>query len=298
MASPLLFDRNLFRARLRRAGRAPDRSALFLQDAVIEDMIDRLALVNRTFKTAVDLSGWHANLCDGLRQRSIAQNTLRLAPFMGFGSPDAVIDDEILPLRHAGVDLIVSALNLQFANDLPGILAQARRALRPDGLFMAALVGGESLQELRICLAEAEAQTAGGLSPRVHPFAEIRDLGTLLQRAGFALPVTDRDRFTVRYPAMPDLIRDLRLMGAGNMLRDRDTRRPPRALFSRAAALYAEKFADPDGKIRATFDIIWLSGWAPHESQQQPLKPGSAKARLAEALGTEEITVNSDDSEN
>lgn len=293
MPSPQILNRRHHRAHLERAARIDDRSAMFLLDHVLDDVIDRLQLVNRTFGTAVDISGWEPDLCTTLRDRALTGKAIRLAPFVARGRPAAIIDDELLPLGDGRCDLILSMLNLQFVNDLPGLLAQARRALRPDGLFLGALIGGESLHELRTCLSEAELEISGGLSPRVSPFAEIRDLGNLLQRAGFALPVTDRDRITVRYGSLTDLVRDLRAMAATNILNDRRTLCPPRLLFPMAAALYAEKFADPDGRLRATFDIIWLSGWAPHASQQQPLKPGSARTSLADALGTTEIGVQS-----
>lgn len=293
MSSTQILNRRHHRAHLERAARIDDRSALFLLDHVLEDVIDRLHLVNRKFATAVDISGWEPDLCNMLRARGVAETAIRLAPFVARGFPAAIIDDEYLPLGDARCDLVLSMLNLQFANDLPGLLTQARRALQPDGLFLGALIGGESLHELRTCLAEAELEISGGLSPRVSPFAEIRDLGSLLQRAGFALPVTDRDRLTVRYGALTDLTRDLRAMAATNILNDRRAVCPPRMLFPLAAKLYAEKFADADGRMRATFDIIWLSGWAPHASQQQPLKPGSARASLADALGTTEIGVQS-----
>ena len=174
----------------------------------------------------------------------------------------------------ASLDLVVSALALQFVNDLPGTLIQIRRALKPDGLFLAAMIGGDSLAELREAFAQAEAEVEGGVSPRVAPFADLRDLGALLQRAGFALPVTDVDRVTVRYASPLALMHDLRRMGAGNALSER--RRTPlrRATLRRVLEIYAERFADPDGRIRATFEIVWLSGWAPHESQQQPLRAG------------------------
>ena len=187
------------------------------------------------------------------------------------------------------LDLVVSALALQFVNDLPGTLIQIRRALKPDGLFMAALIGGDTLTELRQAFAAAESEIEGGVSPRVAPFADVRELGALLQRAGFALPVTDVDRLTVRYATVFALMHDLRRMGATNALIER--RRVPlrRATLKRMAEIYAERFADADGRMRATFEIVWLSGWAPHESQQQPLKPGSAARRLADALGAQGI---------
>jgi SAM-dependent methyltransferase len=200
-------------------------------------------------------------------------------------------DEEALPFREGSLDLVVSALALQFVNDLPGVLVQVRRALKPDGLFLAALIGGDTLTELRQSFAAAESEIEGGVSPRVAPFADLRDLGALLQRAGFALPVTDIDRVIVRYDCAFALMRDLRRMGATNALLDR--RRTPlkRATLMRMAEIYTQRFADSDGRLRATFEIVWLSGWAPHPDQQQPLKPGSAQARLADALGTREIST-------
>jgi SAM-dependent methyltransferase len=200
-------------------------------------------------------------------------------------------DEEALPFRDGSLDLIVSALALQFVNDLPGALVQIRRALKPDGLFLAAMIGGDSLAELREAFAQAESETEGGVSPRVAPFADLRDLGGLLQRAGFALPVTDVDRVIVRYPTPLQLMHDLRRMGAANALVERHRVPLRRATLRRTLEIYGERFADPDGRVRATFEIVWLSGWAPHESQQQPLKPGSAKTRLADALRTEEISA-------
>jgi hypothetical protein len=187
-----------------------------------------------------------------------------------------------------GQDLIVSGLALQHANDLPGALIQIRRALAADGLFLGCLLGGTTLTELRQALTEAESEVTGGVSPRVFPFADVRDMGGLLQRAGFAVPVADSETVTVRYPDMFGLMADLRAMGGTNVLLARSRRFTPRAVFLRAAEIYRQRFADPDGKLRATFEMIWLSGWAPHESQQKPLKPGSAQARLADALGVVE----------
>ncbi len=186
---------------------------------------------------------------------------------------------------------MVSALALQFVNDLPGTLVQIRRALKADGLFLATLLGGETLTELRQSFAAAESEIEGGLSPRVAPFADLRDLGALLQRAGFALPVTDVDRLLVRYDSPFALMHDLRRMGATNALVAR--RRTPlrRATVMRMAEIYAQRFADADGRVRATFEIVWLTGWTPHPSQQQPLRPGSARTRLADALGTQEISA-------
>jgi SAM-dependent methyltransferase len=203
-------------------------------------------------------------------------------------------DEETLPLRDASLDLVVSALALQFINDLPGTLIQIRRALRPDGLFLAALAGGETLTELRQAFAVAEAEIEDGISPRVAPFPDVRDMGALLQRAGFALPVTDVDRLTARYDSPISLMHDLRRMGATNALVERSRRPLKRATLTRMSEIYAERFADRDGRIRATFEIIWLSGWAPHASQQKPLAPGSARRRLADALGTKETRLPRD----
>jgi SAM-dependent methyltransferase len=193
-----------------------------------------------------------------------------------------------LPLREGALDLVASGLALHFVNDLPGTLVQIRRALKPDGLFVAALLGGDTLTELRQAFAAAEAELEDGISPRVLPFADLRELGALLQRAGFALPVTDVDRLTVRYASPLALMHDLRRMGATNPLIDRSRRPLRRATLVRMMEIYGERFADPDRRIRATFEIVYLLGWAPHESQQQPLAPGSARTRLADALGTQE----------
>ncbi len=214
-------------------------------------------------------------------------DVFRAAPLIAGRSgaiPTLVADEEALPVADGALDLIVSLLSLQFVNDLPGAFAQIRRALKPDGLFLAAMVGGASLTELREAFAIAEAETTGGISPRVAPFVDVRDLGGLLQRAGFALPVTDVDRITVRYSSPFALFADLRRMGAANALSER--RRVPlrRATLMKAAEICAQRFSDPDGRVRATFEIVWLSGWVPHESQQKPLRPGSAKMRLADAL--------------
>jgi SAM-dependent methyltransferase len=204
--------------------------------------------------------------------------------------PDAriVADDEVLALEEGAHDLVIHALALHWANDPVGQLIQCRRALSPDGLFLAVLFGGQTLAELRAALAEAESRLAGGLSARVLPMAEIRDLGALLQRAGFALPVADAVRRTVTYATMFHLIADLRAMGEGNALARRSRRATPRALFPEAAARYAGAYPAGDGRIVATFESIWLTGWAPHPGQQKPLRPGSAVQRLANALGATE----------
>jgi SAM-dependent methyltransferase len=288
-AHPVIFDRALLRARRRRALRLGP--ATFLIDRIADDLADRLAAVLRTFPLAVDLGTPTDAVRRALRDRvgSIVAVDSVVDGLARNPGPRVVADEEALPFRDGSLDLIVSALSLQFVNDLPGTLVQIRRALRPDGLFLAALVGGETLAELRQAFGEAEIEQDGGVSPRVAPFADVRELGALLQRAGFALPVVDRDRITVRYESVISLMRDLRRMGATNALVER--RRAPlrRATLARMAEIYASRFADSDGRLRATFEIVWLSGWAPHESQQRPLRPGTAKARLADALGTVEL---------
>ncbi|WP_393973814.1 methyltransferase domain-containing protein [Xanthobacter flavus] len=282
-APHLVFDRVLLRRRLARA--AALGPEIFLLERAAEDMADRLLAVKRTFSTAVDLGTPTSALATALSGHPAVERLIRAAPLAGDLVPPAVVaDEEALPFAAGSLDLVVSALALQSVNDLPGVLAQVRRALKPDGLFMGALLGGGSLTELRQAFAIAESETTGGLSPRVAPFADVRDLGALLQRAGFALPVTDVDRVVVRYSSPFTLFADLRRMGGANALNER--RRVPlrRATLLRAAEVYAERFADPDGKVRATFEIVFLSGWAPHESQQKPLRPGTARMRLADAL--------------
>jgi SAM-dependent methyltransferase len=199
-----------------------------------------------------------------------------------------VADEEALPFAPASLDLVVSGLSLQLVNDLPGTLLQLRRALKPDGLLLAALLGGETLKELRQAWLAAEAEVSGGASPRVAPFADVRDLGGLLQRAGFALPVVDSEVVTVTYSSPLALMRDLKAMGASNMLAARRKIPVTRRLLQRAAEIYAERFARADGRVPATFEILTLTAWAPDESQQKPLRPGSAQARLADTLGASE----------
>jgi SAM-dependent methyltransferase len=271
-AAPVLFDRTQLRGRQDRA--AQQQAATFLLDRVAEDMAERLHAVLREFTNAADIGTTGDQVRNAL--------TRRVGELTRVDLPDR--ESEPLPLAPGSIDLAVSGLALQFVNDLPGVLAQIRRALKPDGLLLAAMIGGDTLTELRQSFAAAEAELEGGISPRVAPFADLRDVGALLQRAGFALPVTDVDRIVVRYDSAFALMQDLRRMGATNVLVER--RRVPtrRATMLRMAQMYGERFADPDGRIRATFDVIWLSGWAPHESQQQPLQPGSAKASLAEAV--------------
>jgi len=296
--TPLIFDRPLVRARRRRAlGLGPET---FLVDRVAEEFADRLKAVLRRFDVAADLGtptgavraalARNGGIATMIAVDPLIEATPELAADNASAPPLGVAaDEEALPFAAGSLDLVVSGLALQAVNDLPGVLVQIRRALKPDGLFLAALLGGDTLTELRQSFAAAESECEGGASPRVAPFPDVRDMGMLLQRAGFALPVADVDRVAVRYPTSLALLHDLRRMGAANPLVER--RRAPlrRATLMRAMDIYATRFADPDGKVRASFDIIWLSGWAPHESQQQPLRPGSATTRLADALGTVEI---------
>ncbi len=288
---PLIFDRALIRARRRRA--TAMEPATFLIDHVAGDLADRVALVLRRFELALDLGTPSEAVRAALARLGSVGTIVAAAPQSDIAArragPLIVADEEALPFADGTLDLVVSALALQLVNDLPGTLVQIRRALKPDGLFLAALLGGETLNELRQSFAAAESEIEGGVSPRVAPFADLRDLGALLQRAGFALPVADADRLAVRYDSAFALMHDLRRMGATNALIDR--RRAPlrRATLMRMAEIYAQRFADADGRVRATFEIVWLSGWAPHPGQQQPLKPGTAKARLADALGTREL---------
>jgi SAM-dependent methyltransferase len=287
---PLLFDRALLAARLDRASRDAGKrpGADFLLRRAADELGERLAFVNRTFALAVDAGAPGPHAAAALAARPGRGATLRLAPTVasaGSGDFSVLVGDvERLPLAAESADLVVSLLALHHVNDLPGALIQIRRALRPDGLFVAALAGGDTLTELRQSLTVAESEIVGGVSPRVAPFADARALAGLMQRAGFALPVVDVDTLIVRYADLFALMRDLRAFGAANALVERSRKPLRRALLARAAEVYAERFADPDGRLRATFETVWLTGWAPHESQPKPLRPGSATARLADAL--------------
>lgn len=279
MSAPsVIFDKALLEARRQRARK--QGAETFLLDRVAADLGERLSAVLRTFERAADIG----TPGDVVRRGLLASGKVASVEGVPF-------QDEVLSMPEGTLDLAVSALALQFVNDLPGALIQIRRALKPDGLLLAALLGGDTLTELRQSFAAAESEIEGGISPRVAPFADIRDLGALLQRAGFALPVVDSERIIVRYDAVFALMHDLRRMGATNALTER--RRTPlkRATLLRMADIYRERFTDADGRLRATFEVIWLSGWAPHQGQQQPLKPGSARTRLADALGAREISA-------
>jgi SAM-dependent methyltransferase len=292
LSAPRLFDRKLLlerRARAARQGDLPD----FLLRRAADDMAERLQGVQREFASILILGAYDGCLTQAIaaasRGAELVVTAEASAPLLRrCPAPRVQADEELLPFRDGAFNLIASALSLQFVNDLPGALIQIRRALRPDGLFLGAVLGGATLEELREAFMQAELELDGGVSPRVAPMADIRDFGGLLQRAGFALPVADSDPVTVTYASPLALMRDLRAMGAGNVLSER--RRTPlrRATLLRAAEIYAGLFPAAGGRVRATFEIIHLSGWSPHESQQKPLSPGSAKSRLAGALGVKE----------
>ncbi|ATN36175.1 SAM-dependent methyltransferase [Rhizobium sp. ACO-34A] len=282
-----LFDDRLIAANRRRALSAKTDGADFLLQIAASEIAERLSLVERRFEDAVELHG-----ATGLTARAALATgkidrleRIEVTPDQTSGE-EAVREAawETVPLEPQSVNLVLSPLSLHLTNDTPGMLVQIRRALKPDGLFLAAIPGAGTLAELRDVLLAAEVELYGGASPRVIPFADIRDIGGLLQRTGFALPVIDEESYTVRYDSIFPLMRDLRVMGMSNPLLGRSRKPVSKSFFLRAAELYAERYSDPDGRIRATFSIIYVSGWAAHESQQKPLKPGSAKMRLADAL--------------
>lgn len=292
MSGPMdLFDQHALARHRARAARTatnvPAAAPNFLLRRVAEDFADRLSFIKRTFTDAIDLGCHDGTLGRELKRAGIAHVlSAETSPEMlAFAdAPRVAIDLAHLPFAAASADLVVSGLALQFVNDLPGTLAQIRQTLRPDGLFMAAIVGGRSLHELRESLLLAETELTGGAAPRVAPMIDVRDFGSLLQRAGFALPVVDSDVANVTYADPVALMHDLRAMGAANCLAERSRKFLRRGVLQRAFEIYGERHGEPDGRIRATFEIITATAWAPHESQQQPLQPGSAKVRLADAL--------------
>ncbi|CDZ31866.1 Probable methyltransferase C20orf7-like protein [Neorhizobium galegae bv. officinalis] len=286
----ILFDEQLVSARRRRAITAKDDNAAFLLDIAGRELADRLAVVERKFETAVELHGGTGIAAREALATGKIGTLSRVETDAAFARPGDAFTAapfEDVPLEPESVNLVLSPLSLHLVNDMPGTLIRIRRALKPDGLFLAAIPGSGTLQEMRDALLSAEAELTGGASPRVIPFADVRDVGALLQRAGFSLPVVDAETYTVRYDSLFPLMRDLRAMGMTNPLAGRSRVPVTRRFFVRAAELYAERYSDPDGRIRATFSIIYASGWAPHESQQKPLKPGSAKMRLVDALRRE-----------
>jgi SAM-dependent methyltransferase len=272
---PRLFDTDLLALRRARAARS-GTPADFLHEAVADELLERVSEVNRSFQFPAVIGSrphlWTAAITS-----------------RGLPAPLCVPDSDVLPLEPESHDLLIHALALHWANDPVAQLIQSRRALKPDGLLLVAMFGGQTLHELRAALAEAEIGATGGLSPRIAPMGEIRDLGALLQRAGFALPVADALKLSASYESAFHLMRDLRAMGETNVLADRLRHPTRRSIFVRAADVYAERFPHgPGGRVRATFEVIVLTGWTPHETQQKPLRPGSAARRLADALGAEE----------
>ncbi|MFZ2099732.1 MAG: methyltransferase domain-containing protein [Oricola sp.] len=274
MGVKTIIDLKQVRANQRRAAKQATEGADFLFRAVADDVALRLSPVTRTFERGILLVPEAAP--------DLAESPLAALDRFRMSEDGA---NEALGLEAACYDLAISLLTLHESNDTPGILAQIRRALKPDGLFLACVPGGDTLAELRESLLSAEVELTGAANARVLPFIDVRDAGSLLQRAGFALPVADAETLTVRYDTMFHLMRDLRAMGATNTLFSRSRRFASPALFQKAAEHYALNHADPDGRIRATFTSVWMSGWAPHDSQQKPLRPGSAANRLADFLG-------------
>ena len=295
---PRLFDRSLLAARRNRAAKAFSQ-AQFLRDRSIEDTLLTLAAINRRFERALDMSAADGGFGRALTASDAAARVGlliegELSPRLSAqqsGPARLVMDEEWLPFADDSLGLIVSVLGLHSVNDLPGVLVQVRRALTPDGLFIGTLFGGETLKELRGCLMEAELEVRGGHGPRIAPFAEGPDLIDLLRRTGFSMPVVDSDRVEVSYEHPLRLLADLRAMGEGNVLIDRPRLGLNRAILQKMSELYFARFGDAEGRVTATFEIITLSGWKPHESHQKPLRPGSARTRLADALGVKETKL-------
>lgn len=283
----ILFDEQLLASRRERAFAKRTDKADFLLDIATREMAERLSVVERQFPQAIELHGATGIAARRAIETGKIENLQRIETSTIFANADetiqvAALDD--VPMEQYSVNLILSPMALHTVNDLPGAFVRIRRSLKPDGLFLAAIPGGDTLSELRDVLLSTEAELSGGASPRVIPFTDVRDIGALLQRAGFKLPVVDTETYTVRYDSLFPLMRDIRAMGMANPLVGRSRKPLNRAFFMRAAEIYADRYSDPDGRIRATFTIIYASGWAHHQSQQQPLKPGSAKTRLADAL--------------
>ena len=287
----LLFDRALLRTR--RARFAPEiKMREFLLAHVAREIVERIELMLRPFPLALDLGAYHGLLGRKVAELPSVKTVVFAESALAFAAlcprPALVCDEDLLPFKAASINLVVSGLALHRVNDLPGALIQIRRALAPDGLFMAALLGAGALGELREVLLEAEVEAEGGASPRVSPFGDVREYGALLQRAGFALPVADAETLTLRYASPREVMREVRALGGGNVLLARSRKPLSRQVLERAEALYRERHATEDGLVRASYEIVYFTGWAPDPSQQKPLKPGSAAQRLADALGTKE----------
>ena len=280
-----LIDSKAVVDRKRRALRNRVDGADFLMRDAAQELADRISAVERRFPRAAVLLTPTGLAADTLRATGKVDEVVEVAAHRDLlAGPGAIAEGDRLPLEPSSLDLAVSLLSMQELNDIPGFLIQVRRALKPDGLFIGAMAGAGTLTELRDALLAAETELSGGASPRVLPLADVRDAGALLQRAGFALPVADHDDLTVRYATMFDLMRDLRAMGVTNVLAGRSRRPATRALFTHAAQIYAGRHSDADGRIRATFSLVWMSGWAPADSQRKPLRPGSAQVSLARVL--------------
>ncbi|HEY7749344.1 MAG TPA: methyltransferase domain-containing protein [Aestuariivirgaceae bacterium] len=280
---PAIFDRKLLRWR-----RLRTRSgARFLNDLIAAELAERLAVINRPLRTIL-LTGPASVPLKAKLMQARPDSKIILGDILPSPGVDFVFDDETPPLAANTLEAFVYALGLESVNDVPGVFAQIRQTLKPDGVFLASVLGGETLSELRQAWLEAETEVIGGATPRVAPFVQVREWGALLQRAGFALPVVDADRHTVRYSGVIQLMHDLRALGLTNVMSERSRIPLSRRLLERVSQCYLDRYAAPDGRIPATFEIIHLSGWSPHESQPKPLRPGSAKLRLAEALGVDE----------
>jgi NADH dehydrogenase [ubiquinone] 1 alpha subcomplex assembly factor 5 len=305
MTVPLLFDQQLIRQHRQRVSRDYADFA-FLKDAAAARLADRLEVIRRNFDLCLDLGAHDGRLAQHFAQHFVKDSAgsvkighmIQADPAVGFalaatncgsGHGSGIVHAlDQLPYKAESFDAVFSCLSLHWVDDLPGLMMQARRLLKPDGLLLISLLGGNSLIELRQVLAEAEQDITGGLSPRCAPMADIRDIGGLLGRAGLALPVADSDRLTVHYPHMFKLMADLRGMGEQNALLARLKTPTRRGVFYRAAEIYQQRFGQADGQIPASFEIVTVTGWAPHESQQKPLRPGSAAQRLATVLESDE----------
>jgi len=290
----LVFDRATLRQRRERAARHWDNHA-FLKREIATRLVERLDDVRRRFVTALDLGCHGDEIATALGGQETVQTLVRADLGLGFArtaqGPTVVADEEALPFAPQSFELVLSAMDLHWVNDLPGALIQIARILKPDGLFLGAMLGGGTLWQLRQALTAAESEVESGLSPRVSPFADLRDAAGLLQRAGFALPVADSETIDVEYENALALMRDLGAMGESNLVAERRRGFSRRATLLRAAEIYGERFALPSGRVAASFEVLFLHGWAPHASQPKALRPGSAAHRLAEALGTTEIST-------
>ncbi|MCZ2203914.1 methyltransferase domain-containing protein [Bartonella sp. A05] len=287
MSHPLIFDHTQIEHFRKRAFKNAKEGYDFLLSYVASDLYKRLSAVDRQFTLALDLHG-HTGLAVPVLEKSGKVHSIERVEtdtlYQSHQKKFHLRHREVLDFPQHYCDLIISLLSLQLTNDTPGVLSQIKNILKPDGLFLAAMVGVGTLRELRESLLQAEIEIYGGASPRVYPFADIRDAGAILQRVGFAIPVADVEDITIRYDTLFDLMRDLKAMGMQNALINRSRRPLSKRFFLRAAEIYAQQFSDPDGRIRAHFSFIWLSGWAPHQNQQKPMRPGSAQISLVDIL--------------